>query len=1328
MFKKLKDKIAEEVKSSPQRIQQIAQAVVSSASSTTSEVSGTDTFFSIAEEDTPQNSPQHITNSNSTNSLSSLTSSVTSTKTPTLNVSNSETTTNDRLNNSNNYNDQTSNRNRKVSTGSVGSDVSFRLPSYDSPAVYHLQSDLDMSASEVESPSSIILDRVSKEQLHQAYRRALDNHQKYRRRYADLAKKYGELERENSKARSVLVETQDKALRRISELREQCSLEQQAKAHLEAALRMELDDKDCLIQSLKTKLESEFEDSLMSISNKSIEDSNQQSNMLIDLNSPNVSDSVDSLDQSENIQKLENDLTKYKQDLEKQLEMNQNLEDKVQKLSADLTRYESQFGEYKINFDAKVIEADHYKGVVKELEAKLLQKSSDYDKLKASEEENALSIAESKQNMHKELENREKDVKLLTKKLQDLEKCTQDYLTLTDKVKSLENTLSKESAEWEGKLKVALNDKKDLEGRLKILQSDVKKLDDEKSELTKSCKLKDDKIADCLKEIDSLKTAKTTTDQQLTKNSKDLNELSNKISSLDWSIKQLESERIALIQKCDLLVKENEILTDTKEKLKHVSDTLLLEKQQIHQELMIAQQCLQEANIDAQSMKKEIDALKSGQETTRCVTEGKVQNELKSVRDKLLEAEKACQNLQQDCSLLQTEKANTQFELSNLRTTLLVLKHVLDNPQETIDKDKFVHDNQGPVSVNDLQNRAIKILHETKQKLSEFIQNDTKLTKLNENLQKRLEKLESDDVKKLQEKDSEVLDNVKKFESLQAKYDEVLDKWEKSEKATSEANFTLHKTVEDLERLKDVERKFLETEREFVDLQQKYDDVLVKFNANEELLKQTREELTSLEKSLQKDDDLSKLQTVHKDCLEQLKQNHGVSEETNTKLQNALENSLKLEKNLENLQKILQERESKLTQVSNQAQECHKNLEKSNKKLQNSSIEIEKLKTNLDLSLAKLTTTQEELAKVNQELDSYKSDLKTLSDSSEEVSSESRKLQEELAASKKKLEEVEGVLRKSEDSRSKEVESWKLKNEELSEKLQKYTRDFCELAGLDPASTSSQNSDQVLQELRAKLADLETRCQSLDEMKSENETLKSNLEKVQNEKDEASKEFTTTIQNLEREVTKLKDDKVYLNKTLTDMEEKNAGKQEELERLREDIQSLQASVQDQIDLQNSLSDLESAKSVQKDELYQQLSAENCQLQSKLQEVSSITNMLENLKQENIELTEKLKSLEEKYENTERSVESKISNLNQEIDLHIERIKYLEEKCKDYDSIKKINVELNKETQELTRKISELDVSQNASGGEKNQNQNTEVEVKLAQIMKEVDEVSNKNLF
>jgi len=56
----------------------------------------------------------------------------------------------------------------------------------------------------------------------------------------------------------VLVETQDRSLRRISELREQCALEQQAKAHLEENLRSDLEEKDNLIAVLNTKVESLF--------------------------------------------------------------------------------------------------------------------------------------------------------------------------------------------------------------------------------------------------------------------------------------------------------------------------------------------------------------------------------------------------------------------------------------------------------------------------------------------------------------------------------------------------------------------------------------------------------------------------------------------------------------------------------------------------------------------------------------------------------------------------------------------------------------------------------------------------------------------------------------------------------------------------------------------------------------------------------------------------------------------------------------------------------------------------------------------------------------
>ena len=59
-------------------------------------------------------------------------------------------------------------RQRRLSNSSMASDVSFRLPAYDSPAVYHLQSDIDCSASEFEDTASNAggtqLDKISKEQ------------------------------------------------------------------------------------------------------------------------------------------------------------------------------------------------------------------------------------------------------------------------------------------------------------------------------------------------------------------------------------------------------------------------------------------------------------------------------------------------------------------------------------------------------------------------------------------------------------------------------------------------------------------------------------------------------------------------------------------------------------------------------------------------------------------------------------------------------------------------------------------------------------------------------------------------------------------------------------------------------------------------------------------------------------------------------------------------------------------------------------------------------------------------------------------------------------
>lgn len=79
------------------------------------------------------------------------------------------------------------------------------------------------------------------------------------------------------------MESQDKALRRIAELKEQCQLEQKAKAHLEDALRNDLEEKDHLISTLNTKIE------LLKLNGGKEEDDpssqkvNYSENLLIDL-------------------------------------------------------------------------------------------------------------------------------------------------------------------------------------------------------------------------------------------------------------------------------------------------------------------------------------------------------------------------------------------------------------------------------------------------------------------------------------------------------------------------------------------------------------------------------------------------------------------------------------------------------------------------------------------------------------------------------------------------------------------------------------------------------------------------------------------------------------------------------------------------------------------------------------------------------------------------------------------------------------------------------------------------------------------------------------
>ncbi|XP_023575543.1 golgin subfamily A member 4 isoform X2 [Octodon degus] len=123
--------------------------------------------------------------------------------------------------------------------------------------------DLDYSAATLDPPSDMESeaedslgnsDSLSKEQLIQRLRRMERSLSSYRGKYSELVTAYQTLQREKKKLQGILSQSQDKALRRIGELREELQMDQQAKKHLQEEFDASLEEKDQYISVLQTQV------------------------------------------------------------------------------------------------------------------------------------------------------------------------------------------------------------------------------------------------------------------------------------------------------------------------------------------------------------------------------------------------------------------------------------------------------------------------------------------------------------------------------------------------------------------------------------------------------------------------------------------------------------------------------------------------------------------------------------------------------------------------------------------------------------------------------------------------------------------------------------------------------------------------------------------------------------------------------------------------------------------------------------------------------------------------------------------------------------------
>lgn len=270
---------------------------------------------------------------------------------------------------------------------------------------------MDQSASEVDDNISPHLDRVTKDQLYSAYRKVQAKYHKYRGRYTDLATHYRELDRVKTRLESVLVETQDKVLRRITDLKEQCQLEQQAKAHLEEALRNDIEEKDHIINTLNTKVRllqaggSALENSVSEEAD--VQEENSKEN-LIDLSNESSNDGNSALlaenaQLNDRMKKLESLVLRYKESLKRN-------KDKFTEVMKEKNTLESEHEALK-NITAERIST--MKSELNAAQAEVAGLTKQVDVLHKREEESAISLAENKLSVHRELEEKEEQIKQL---------------------------------------------------------------------------------------------------------------------------------------------------------------------------------------------------------------------------------------------------------------------------------------------------------------------------------------------------------------------------------------------------------------------------------------------------------------------------------------------------------------------------------------------------------------------------------------------------------------------------------------------------------------------------------------------------------------------------------------------------------------------------------------------------------------------------------------------------------------------------------------------------------------------------------------------------
>ncbi|XP_048384924.1 golgin subfamily A member 4 isoform X2 [Stegostoma tigrinum] len=1166
---------------------------------------------------------------------------------------------------------------------------------------------------------------LSKDPSSNQFRRMERSLSNYRLKYSELVTAYRTLQRDKEKMQIVLSQGQDKALRRIGELREELQMDQQAKKHLQDEFEAALEEKDQLIGVLQTQVALLKQRMGLAGANTDLDESTVQTSVTenaeaVQTSPSNEGNSIDSPDGSgEGSGDAANSLTVLQKRVKRQENLLQRCKEMIHAHKERCTQMTSEKEALQEQLDERYQELEKIKDLHTAEKTKLITQLRDAKNLiEQLEQDKGMVIAETKRQMHETLEMKEEEISQLRAKIQQFTGQREELLEQKEK---------SDKAAFEELEKALVAAQKSEDKRKKLKQEMEKRL----------------------------------------KAMEEANEEQQK--NLQQELSRVKLEIAAVMKSCEDRIGELE---------KSHMEELTCKEKEFEQQLQVSQQEFQEqlknaldkchAEYQAQQQEKEQQTVLALEEqelqkhavqtqATKQIQE--LQAELETFKTRVLELESLLLKKSQDGEAhseeLETEKAKHQVEIAALiKTHQEALENFRQAEERSYTEKIQIIGHQHKAQVEQLEEKSKHLEVQLKEKETQFCAH------IEEMNQKTLEKLDvkQTELESLSSEMTEMLrirnelenkltaieaDHEKELAHMKLDYEEKIDAAKKDvEQSFSGVEKTLTDEVNNL-------RQLLEGKDKIVgDLQEEKESLV---NELEKVKKEAAEisaELECVNHARQKEQE-----NVEEKINWKLDDQRKLYEMQLTELQNLLRN-LETEKENKQLsdQTRLNELTASLDNYKSQTQELRV-LEEKNSEMLN---KVTSLTEHYETQIAQLKSDIEQFQKSSEEKQKALNDAQNLQKQQAEAFSQKQTEEQKISAQqidslhkeygkkikalKTKLQEVKQKETEMQDKLKMELSEQEIKlktqlekqQKEIVQKEQMFNEKLVEMA-----HASSTGMNEAVNQLESNhKQQLET---LKDVHKQEFEELQQSWEKRMNRQiEELQEKHETAFQEKRQELRELKqnleassNERAEIAKEITELRKKVALGADNIQRLQEELKEALVQVDTLTESETALkAKLQAFEEDNSQKLLERTELEKClkelkkvdeQNQAKILELSDLLkktednlHALENTRcKETEEYAKQLqeKSVELQNESKIRSQVEQLINYfreaNMKVELHTndfnkkctEKMNILHERVKIYQS------QIEKVQKALLKRISSV----------------SELEIKL-------DEVVNQNIL